>query len=84
MTIPVSVKTIHGSAFASCDNLSDVTYGGTEKQWDAINIEIYNEPLLEANIHFKNNRVGNNSFFESILAFFSNIIAFFKRLFSRA
>ena len=84
VTIPVSVKTIYTGAFYNCDYLSDVTYGGTEKQWDAINIEIDNEPLLEANIHFKNNRVGNNSFFESILAFFSNIIAFFKRLFSRA
>ncbi|MDE6735981.1 MAG: leucine-rich repeat domain-containing protein, partial [Treponemataceae bacterium] len=36
VAIPVSVERIGYYAFNSCSNLTDVTYGGTQAQWDKI------------------------------------------------
>ena len=55
ITIPVSVAAIEEWAFEFCDGLTDVYYGGSEDQWEQIDIEnVYhaNDPLLNANIHY--------------------------------
>ncbi len=56
ITIPDSVKSIEMYAFYNCSSLTDVYYGGTETQWNAVSIKTYNECLTNANIHF--NRPG--------------------------
>ena len=53
VTIPDSVSTIGSSAFSNCNNLTDVYYGGLEAQWNKISIEGFNNPLLDATIHYK-------------------------------
>ena len=50
--IPTSVTTIESMAFYQCDSLTDVYYGGTEAQWNAISIDDDNEDLTGAEIHF--------------------------------
>ena len=52
VNIPNSVTSIGNSAFSNCTNLSNVYYGGTETQWNAINIGTYNAPLTTATIHY--------------------------------
>lgn len=52
VTVPASITNIGKFAFDSCDNLTDVYYGGTKEQWQKISIGEYNEPLLNATIHF--------------------------------
>ena len=61
--IPKSVTRIDG-AFSNCNSLTDVYYGGTEAQWDAIYIhESYgNEALLNANIHYTTPAASGNPF----------------------
>ena len=52
ITIPDSVTRIKNNAFAYCRNLTDVYYGGTEAQWEAITIGSSNTPLVNATIHY--------------------------------
>lgn len=52
VTIGSGVASIGSKAFKNCDDLSDVYYGGTETQWNAIEIGNNNEPLLNATIHY--------------------------------
>ena len=52
VSIPSSVKFIGCSAFVSCDALRDVYFGGTDMQWDSMEIEGDNEALDSATIHF--------------------------------
>ena len=52
ITIPNGVTTIGYEAFYSCDNLTDVYYYGTEKEWNSIFIDEYNDELLNATIHY--------------------------------
>ncbi len=53
ITIPGNVETIGMYAFDMCDNLTDVYFLGTKEQWNNnVSIDEYNEPLLNANIHF--------------------------------
>ena len=56
IVIPESVTKIEWDAFRDCSNLKDVYYVGSQKQWEQIQIAEYNEPLLNAAIHF--NSVG--------------------------
>ena len=52
--IPTSVTNIGACAFDGCYNLTDVYYGGSEQQWEQIEIDDYlngNSELLEAVIH---------------------------------
>jgi len=54
ITIPVTVNEIRIGAFSGCTGLMDVYYGGTEEEWNGINIDSTdNEPLFNAIIHFK-------------------------------
>ena len=50
--IPDSVTSIGYMAFSDCENLKDVYYSGSQDDWSKILIGRYNEPLLNANIHF--------------------------------
>lgn len=53
ITIPKSVTTIGNGAFEYCYALKDVYYGGTEAEWQAINIGTGNEELTQyATIHY--------------------------------
>ena len=52
IAIPNSVTSIGFYAFDYCDNLEDAYYIGSEKQWNQISVEIGNDPLLNATIHF--------------------------------
>ena len=52
ITIPGGVEGIGQFAFEGCADLTDVYYGGTRAQWNAITIRNWNEPLMSANIHF--------------------------------
>ena len=53
--IPNSVKEIYTAAFYACNNLSDIYYKGSKEDWENIKINnymAYNNPLLNANIHY--------------------------------
>ena len=53
--IPSSVTSVGVSAFLGCSSLTDVYYGGNESQWKQIEIDNsynYNDPLLNATIHY--------------------------------
>ncbi len=52
ITIGKSVAIIGDSAFQGCTALTDVYYGGSETEWKAIDIGRYNDPLLNAEIHY--------------------------------
>ena len=50
--IPSSVTYIIDMAFNGCRSLKDVYYFGSKAQWKQISIGSYNEPLLNAKIHY--------------------------------
>ena len=52
VTIPDSVTSIGGGTFYYCTSLTTVYYGGSKEQWNAISIDDYNDPLLNAEIIF--------------------------------
>ena len=55
VAIPNSVTNIGNGAFGNCSSLTDVYYGGSEVQWNQIEIDNshnYNNPLLNATIHY--------------------------------
>ena len=52
VTIPTSVVTIGEKAFAGCESLQDVHYGGTQAEWRNVFIDEGNEPLTHATLHF--------------------------------
>ena len=52
ITIPISVKTIGHGAFSNCYSLTDVFYAGSEVRWSCIRTDVWNDPLLNATIHF--------------------------------
>lgn len=65
ITIPSSVDLIGEGAFRFCSSLSNVYYDGTEKEWDLINIEEYNDELIKANIYFNDGNVEHTHKYES-------------------
>lgn len=52
MTLPGSLTEISVFAFNDCPALTDVYFCGTQSQWDALAIDDFNEPLLNAALHF--------------------------------
>lgn len=52
VAIPDSVAVIGKCNFYSCADLTDVYYGGTEEQWQAITIGSSNGYLTDATIHY--------------------------------
>ena len=48
ITIPSTVTSIDKNAFNGCTALTTVYYTGTEKEWNAINIDTANDPLISA------------------------------------
>ncbi len=52
ISIPDSLTSIGGAAFYACYNLTDVYYGGSEQQWNNIEIESSNTSLTNARIHY--------------------------------
>ncbi len=52
VTISENTTYIGYGAFAGCDNIKDVYYGGTEEQWADVTINEANQCLKNATIHF--------------------------------
>ena len=52
ITIPVSMESIDYRAFYNCSALTDVYYYGTEAQWNNIEIDVLNESIFNATIHY--------------------------------
>lgn len=50
--IPESVTSIGWSAFDICYSLSDIYFGGSESQWSAVEIDEYNDAVLNADITY--------------------------------
>ena len=53
ITIPKSINRIGEYAFYDCENLTDIYYEGSEKDWKNIQIADGNESLLNADIHYQ-------------------------------
>ncbi len=47
-----SITTIDAQAFIECDSILDVFYGGTQSEWNKISIDVDNDALLNATVHF--------------------------------
>lgn len=60
VTIPDSVTVIASYAFYWCDSLTDAYYSGTEDEWNEVEIGEYNEPLLNATIHYNYGKSSGN------------------------
>ncbi|MCD8240652.1 MAG: leucine-rich repeat protein, partial [Oscillospiraceae bacterium] len=52
VTISDNVTSIGGRAFYGCSSLTNVYYGGSEDDWNAIEIDYSNNPLTSATIHY--------------------------------
>ena len=52
IVIPASVTSIGYKAFQECEGLTDVYFGGSEEQWNAISIDRRNRFLTNATIHY--------------------------------
>ncbi len=57
--IPCSLKIVDTDTFANCTTLTDVYYGGSEEDWNKLEIRSSNEPLLNATIHFNHTHLYN-------------------------
>lgn len=52
ISVPESVTKIEHDAFFRCSSLKDVWFCGTKEQWDAIEIDIGNDALENAAVHY--------------------------------
>lgn len=57
VTIPNSVKGISMYAFNGCSNLKDVYYGGSQTEWNRIQVLSENNGLTSAKIHYASHSV---------------------------
>ena len=99
ITLGKGLTNVGNSAFYGCDSLRDVYFTGTESEWDAVEKEYGNDPLLEAELHCLNDGKppvvpekpddpdepdgGKTGFLQRFLDFFRRIIDFFTNLFKR-
>jgi hypothetical protein len=60
VTIPDSVTQIGYSAFGGCHDIADVYYMGSEGQWSGIKFGSFNNPLLDATIHYNHVHFSKN------------------------
>ncbi len=60
VTIPESLTSVNVGAFNLCDSLTDVNYYGSQEAWQEIFIDIRNEPLENAIVHFNQGSGGAN------------------------
>jgi len=56
IVIGYGVTNIGEEAFSSCNNLTDVYYTGSEEEWAKISIDLYNNGLTDATIHYSYDR----------------------------
>lgn len=59
--IPESVTSIGVNAFCHCYKFTDIYFAGTEEQWNAINIDDYNEELNSITIHYSSSHAENTT-----------------------
>lgn len=52
VVIPQSITEIGASTFSNSSNITDIYYTGSQKQWSEIVIKDFNEPILNATVHF--------------------------------
>lgn len=52
ITLPASLEYVDGLVFTDSRNLTDVYYAGTLEQWQQIDIQNGNDPLLNATLHY--------------------------------
>ncbi len=52
ITLPTTLTSIADGAFYNCSNLTDVYYNGSEADWNKIDIDYNNNPLINATIHY--------------------------------
>ena len=50
ITLPATLESIEDRAFANCNNLKTIYYGGTMEQWDSINMEDWRETMVGCNV----------------------------------
>ncbi|MGN0415836.1 MAG: leucine-rich repeat protein [Agathobacter sp.] len=53
--IPSNVKVIQTNAFFGCSSVEKVLFGGTQSEWERINVETGNEILKSVNIEYNAN-----------------------------
>ncbi len=51
--LPAKVTSVYWNVFRDCEKLTDVYFGGTQAQWDAIQIGSDNDPLTDATLHLQ-------------------------------
>lgn len=51
ITIPKGMTSIGDSAFEWCERLEDIYYGGTEEQWNEIDVSENNESIAETKVY---------------------------------
>jgi hypothetical protein len=56
LELPATVTTIGFGALSGMTALTDVYYAGSEEQWNAIDINEYNDGLEHATIHYNSVR----------------------------
>lgn len=61
LTLPISTREIQNGAFYGCTSLTDIYYSGTAAQWKLISIDIGNEPLHSATVHYNSSGDLNTS-----------------------
>ena len=57
VVIPVGLREIKSDCFGGCNSIRDVYYGGSQGEWSRIAIEVGNDSLLRATIHYGWNNV---------------------------
>lgn len=57
VTIHKNVDIVEYGAFYCCDNITDVYFVGSEEEWKKLEIQDYNDPLINSTIHYNINIV---------------------------